>query len=119
MIYKLISKIIATHLKPFLDKGISTEQYSFLKNRKILEHVGITQEILHTIKTKRKLALVLKLDLIKAFDRVNWTFLRLVLLQIGILLDGVNWIIGCVVSSKFLVMVNGSPLGFFDSSMGI
>ena len=78
--------------------------------------MGITQEILHTIKTIKKSALVLNLDLIKAFDRVNWTFSRLVLLHIGIPLAGVNWIMGCVVSSNFLVMGNGSPLGFFEAS---
>ena len=101
LIYKLISKIDANHLKPFLDKAISTEQYGFLKNRKILEHMGITQEILHSIKTKKLKALVLKLDLVKAFEKVNWTFLRLVLLQIGVHVDGVNWIMGSIISSNF------------------
>ena len=40
-------------------------------NRQIMELVGITKETLHTIKTKKRCALVLKLDLVKAFDRVN------------------------------------------------
>ena len=52
--------------------------------------MAITQEVLHTVKTKNMSALILKLDLTKAFDRVNWSYLRLLLLQIGVLLVGVN-----------------------------
>ena len=63
--------------------------------------------------------MVLKLYLVKAFDRVNWTFLRLVLLQIGIPLDGVNWIMKHVSSSKFSVLINGSPSKKNLASRGI
>ena len=90
LIYKIISKIAVIHLNPFLDKAISNQQYGFLKNRLIIEPVGIGQELLHSIKTKNLQVMVAKIDLVKAFDRVNWTFLRLVLLQIGIPLEGVN-----------------------------
>ena len=44
LVYKLISKIIAVRLKPFLDSHISIKQYGFLKNRQIVEPIGITQE---------------------------------------------------------------------------
>jgi hypothetical protein len=47
----------------------------------------VVQEVLHSIKVKNKKALVLKLDLVKAYDRVDWDFLRLVLLQIGLSLE--------------------------------
>ena len=46
--YKLISKIIAVRLKPHIDSHISQEQFGFLKNRQIVEPIGITQEILHS-----------------------------------------------------------------------
>ena len=68
---------------------------------------------------EKKKAVILKLDLVKSFNRVNWTFLRLVLLQIGIPVIGVNWIMGCVESSNFVVLVNGTPSNFFPVSKGI
>ena len=64
--YKLISKVAAVRLQPFLDTSISPQQFGFLKNRQILEPVAIMQEVLHSIKTKKRCALILKLDLTKA-----------------------------------------------------
>ena len=91
LVYKLISKVAAQRLKPFLDKFISPQQFGFLKNRQIYEPLAITQEVLHFVKTKNRCALILKLDLSKSFDRVNWTYLRLILVQIGVPLVGTNW----------------------------
>ena len=71
LVYKLISKIIVVRLKPHLGSHISQEQFGFLKNRQIVEPIGITQKILHTVRTKNICALVLKLDLVKASNRVN------------------------------------------------
>ena len=119
LVYKLISKIIAVRLKPFLDTHISREQFGFLKNRQIVEPIGITQETLHSVKIKNTCALILKLDFVKAFDRVNWSYIRLILIQIGVPLMGVNWIMGCLTSTNFVVLINGTPSNFFRASRGI
>ena len=84
MVYKLISKVIANRVKPFLFVGISKERFGFLYNKQILDAIGSTQEVFHSVKYKKSLALSLKLDLEKDYDMVNWFFLRLVLLQVGL-----------------------------------
>ena len=71
LVYKMISKIATLHLNPFIDKFISPQQFGFLKNRQIVEPIAITQELLHSVKTRNKCAIILKLDLSKDFDRVN------------------------------------------------
>lgn len=58
---------------------------------------------------KKILELVLKFNLVKAFDRVNWVLLRLALLQIGLPLDITDWITGYVTSASFVVLENGIP----------
>jgi hypothetical protein len=63
--------------------------------------------------------LVLKLDLIKAYDRVDWGFLRLVLLQVGMSLEATDWIMGCVTSANYVVLINGKPTNFFKSTRGL
>ena len=64
---------------------------------------------MHSIKIKKLEALILKIDMIKAYDHVNWTLLRLILLQIGHHVEMGNWIMECVTSTNFAVLVNGTP----------
>jgi hypothetical protein len=119
LVYKIISKIIATRIKSCLSFGISKEQFGFLEGRQITDAIGVVQETLHSLKVKNIKALVLKLDLIKAYDRVDWGFLRLVLLQVGLSLEATDWILGCVTSANFVVLINGRPTSFFKSSRGL
>jgi hypothetical protein len=69
--YKLISKIIARRICPFLSWELSNEHLGFLKGRQIIDAVGVAQECIHSIKTKKKQAILLKLDLKKAFECIN------------------------------------------------
>jgi hypothetical protein len=69
--YKLISKIIATRIEPILSHTLLKEQLWFLKGRQILDAIGTTKECLHSIKSKNSKALILKLDLQKAFDCID------------------------------------------------
>jgi hypothetical protein len=72
--YKIISKIIARRIHPILSRALSDEQLGFLKGRQILDAIGTAQECIHSIKTKNLQAILLKLDLKKAFDCINWNF---------------------------------------------
>jgi hypothetical protein len=82
LVYKIITKIIEARIKDFLSVGISKERFGFLEGRQITDAIGVVQESLHSIKVKNIKSLVLKLNLIKEYDRVDWGFLRLILLQI-------------------------------------
>ena len=88
--YKIITKIIGKRLKPILSENMTKEQFGFLGNRKIMDVVGVTQEILHSIKPKNLFFLILNMDLVKSYEEVIWTFLRLLLLQIGIPISVTN-----------------------------
>jgi hypothetical protein len=117
--YKIISKIIANRLKPFLSRAISIERLGFLKGRRIQDAIGTTHEVLHSIKKKSLKALVLKLDLRKAYDNIDWDFLRLILLKIGAGIQMTNWIMSCVTSASFSVLINGEATNFFRSGRGV
>ena len=92
VVYKIIAKIIAHCLKPILSDIISEEQFGFLFNRQINYAVSLTREAIHTINRNKSKNFVLKLDLSKAYDRVSWNFLRLLLIQIGMSSETINWI---------------------------
>jgi len=68
--YKLISKIIARRLLPLMI-FITEEQFGFIHNWHIHDVVSLTQEKLHFIKKKNLKEIILKLDLSKAYDRVD------------------------------------------------
>lgn len=71
MIYKLISKIIFTKLKGILSNIVLDEKFVFLWNHQIHDVVGIAQEGMHSIKTQKLSATIMKIYLTKAYDKVN------------------------------------------------
>jgi len=71
----------------------------------------MAQEILHNVKKKNLKFVILNLDLFKAYDWVSWNFLGLALIQIGINVNTVNWIMGCSQSASFAV-ITVLPLDF-------
>ena len=75
----------------------------------IHEVVGASQETLHSVKTKNINVFLLKVDLSKAYDRVNWLYLKLLLLQLGMNLQTVNWTMGYLSSVSLAVLIHGSP----------
>ena len=54
-----------------------------MEGRQIHEAIGVAQEGLHNIKSKKLKGAVLKIDLSKAYDRVNWLYIRLVVMING------------------------------------
>jgi hypothetical protein len=117
--YKIISKVIAKRLRPILSRVLSEEQLGFLKGQQILDAIGTAQECLHNIKSKKLQAIILKLDLKKAYDCTSWDFLRLILLQSGFGINTTNWIMACVVSTSYATLINEEATKFFKSSKGL
>ena len=118
-IYKIISKTIAQRLKPILSSIISKEQFGFLFKRQIHDVVSLAQEALHSVHIRKSSSISLKLDLSKAYDRVNWNFLRILLIQIGLDINMIECIMGCIQSASFVVIINESPSSFFRASRGL
>jgi hypothetical protein len=91
----------------------------FLKGRQILDAIGTAQECLHSIKSKKLHSIILKLDLKKAYDCTDWDYLRLILLQSGFGIPTTNWIMVCVSSTNYAVLINGEPTNFFNCKKGL
>ncbi|KAH0972719.1 hypothetical protein GBA52_024875 [Prunus armeniaca] len=75
VIQKMIAKTIANRLKFVLPHVITENQSTFVSNRMILDNVMAAFEIMHTIegvKKGRDVKMALKLDMAKAYDRVEW-----------------------------------------------
>jgi hypothetical protein len=74
---------------------------------------------MHSVKTRKMKSIILKLDLRKAFDRVSWHYLQMMLIQFGLKREVTQWIMGCVSSANFALLVNGAPIDFFKIHRGL
>lgn len=84
--FKILSKVLANHLKPLMPSLIFPVQNAVVAGRQIHDNVGIAQEVFYFLKlrkTKRKFELGIKLDIQKAYDRVEWNFLEAVMERMG------------------------------------
>ncbi|XP_078154682.1 uncharacterized protein LOC144550407 [Carex rostrata] len=119
--YKLISKILTLRMKPFINSLISSSQCAFLPGREISENIILFREVLHSFKQRnyKNKEFCLKLDLSKAFDRMDWEYLRTLLPLYGFPSRFTSWIMGCVTSAEFSLVFNGRGDGFFKPQCGL
>ncbi|XP_060969883.1 uncharacterized protein LOC133037085 [Cannabis sativa] len=119
--YKIISKILSNRLRGILPNLISPLQAAFVPGRWIAENGLIAQEIMHSF--NRKCSGVgyvgMKLDMSKAYDRMEWGFLDRVIDAFGFCVKFHQLIAWCVSSVSFSVLLNGGPLKQFFPSRGL
>ena len=114
VIYKLISKTIANHFKKYLPKLVSESQGAFLSNRLITNNLLVAFETLHHLKNKRTGttgSMALKLDMSKAYDRVEWNFLEKMMEKLGFDRKCIDLIKSCISTVSFSILLNGAPHG--------
>ncbi|KAL5537998.1 hypothetical protein UlMin_045938 [Ulmus minor] len=114
VLYKIISKCLANRLKIWLDDLISENQSAFVGGRLIHENIIAGFEGIHLMKhgrlgNSRKMAL--KLDMSKAFDRVEWNFLEAVMVKMGFAETWILKIMNCISSVSFSFLLNGEVKG--------
>lgn len=120
--YKIIAKILTRRLKGFLPELISKPQSAFASGRAITDNVLITHETLHYLRTseaKKHCSMAVKTDMSKAYDRIEWEFLRAVLTRLGFDEKWIGWVMACVTSVSYSFLLSGALQGSVTPSSGI
>ena len=106
---KLVTKVLSIRLSRVIHTIVSPAQSAFMKTRCIQDSFLYVQNGVRALHRSKTPALLLKLDISKAFDSVQWPFLLEVLQQFGFGQKWRAWICGILATSTTKVMVNGEP----------
>ncbi|RVW40176.1 LINE-1 retrotransposable element ORF2 protein [Vitis vinifera] len=118
-LYKWLAKVLANRLKKVVGKVISKAQGAFVEGRQILDAVLIANEAIDSALKNNESGILCKLDIEKAYDKVDWNFILTVMQKMGLGEKWIRWIKWCISTASFSVLVNGTPTGFFQSSRGL
>lgn len=91
--------MLANRLKGDIDKATPDTQSAFIPGRLITDNIMISYEVMHYMKRKtqgRTSWMALKLDMSKAYDRVEWIFLKMSLTKLDFENKIVNLFMECV-----------------------
>ena len=122
VLYKIIAKVLANRLKWVLEEVIDKAQSAFVPGRQIFDNALVAFEIVHSMKEKHtgKVGwMALKLDMSKAYDRVEWRYLEGMMRTMGFPEKFILLIMKCVRSVTYSIMINGKKCGHIKPSRGI
>ena len=122
VVYKIISKCLANRIRPLLHDIIAPNQSAFIPGRMITDNAIIAFECLHAIQSGNENArkfCAYKLDLSKAYDRVEWNYLDGVMRKLGFNDKWINWTMQCVTSVTYQVSLNGVLQSPFKPTRGL
>ncbi|KAL9690838.1 hypothetical protein QQ045_011249 [Rhodiola kirilowii] len=106
---KIITKILAGRLQGILDRVISVSQCAFIKGRIITDNFIVAHEISHFLKrcrSRKEFFASIKVDMSKAYDRVEWSFLEQVMERMGFTDKWINRVMLCVRTVTYQVKIN-------------
>ncbi|GAA0153914.1 hypothetical protein LIER_12040 [Lithospermum erythrorhizon] len=119
---KVIAKVLAMRLKKFLPSVILDSQSAFVPNRLITNNILLAYDAHHLIKHRKhcnQLLMSIKLDMLKAYDRIEWAFMKAMLLQLGFSHKWVHLIMQYVESINYSLLLNGEQVGYIKPDKGL
>jgi hypothetical protein len=122
VIYKVVSKVLSNRLRQVLPEIITPNQSSFVPGRLISDNILIAYELTHYLLNKREgkqRFAAIKLDMSKAYDRVEWCFLIAMMCKMGFDDSRINLIMKCVSSVRYQVKMNGELSDVFVPQRGL
>lgn len=122
VIYKVVSKVLSNRLRQVLSEIITPNQSAFVPGRLVSDNILIAYELTHYLLNKREgkqRFAAIKLDMSKAYDRVEWCFLIAMMCKMGFDDSWINLIMKCVSSVRYQVKVNGELSDVFVPQRGL
>ena len=117
--YKLLSKVLAERIKSVLPKIIHSDQKGGVDGRYIGENIRLIEDVLYEMENENSDAVILMLDMEKAFDRVEWGWLFKVLAHFNFGERFISWLMTIYQHAQCSILTNGIQSEYFPISRGI
>uniref|UniRef100_A0A803QBY9 Reverse transcriptase n=1 Tax=Cannabis sativa TaxID=3483 RepID=A0A803QBY9_CANSA len=114
--------VTVNRMKPYMNAIVGDTQSAFILGRLISDNILISFEVLHYLKRKRKGKdgfMALKLDMSKAYDRIKWPFLEIMLRKLSFDQWWIFLLMKCVTSAQYMVVHENKEMGPIIPSRGI
>ncbi|KAF5454628.1 hypothetical protein F2P56_024278 [Juglans regia] len=122
VLYKVVSKSMANRLKHILPQIIAPNQSAFVPGRLISDNTLVAYEVLHSMNSRmkgKKGFMALKLDMSKAYDKVEWNFIEAIMIKMDFPGHWIHITKACLSSVSYSILVNGEPQKNFVPSRGL
>ena len=100
---------------------ITENQSAFTKSRIISDNILVAFESLHIMQRHKGKEdyMAIKLDMSKAYDRVEWFYLSSIMEKMGFTEHWINLMMLCVKTVTYSILVNGEPKSMITPTRGI
>ena len=117
--YKIISKILANRIYKVLPDIINEDQTCSISGRRIQNNLSIIRDIIDYANETNEKYCIISIDQKKAFDKVNWKFLRKILNRFQFGERFKKWIEILYTDINSAVKVNGTLSETFQLQQGV
>lgn len=120
VIYKVVSKILSSRIASVLETIVDKAQSAFIEGRLISDNIHLAEQFLHQYERKNvSPRCLLKIDIRKAYDSVDWGFIDAVMRGLNFPDHFCGWIRECVTSPHYTITLNGEVCGFLPGLQGL
>ena len=117
--YKLITKVLANKVSPFLESIVNPDQAAAIKDRNIQNHNHLIRDIITLAHDRGDKTCILSIDQQKAFDMVSHEWLALVLKRCNFGPNFISWVNLLYEGATSKFVVNGILSEAFELGRGV